>query len=171
MRDSDAPHPGGFGRFHTVNRIFDDGADRRLRAKLSRRGQEDVRCGFLLRNVVAGHNGVPAFRREADLVQVGVDLDEVGAGGDCDFQPGRLARADQFHRARKRPQLRGHQFQIDLVGAFLGVRQVERNAVLVRHPADVTVFTRTDEWQEILRLHGNPFLAEHGDRSGVNQRL
>src|SRR5206468_12899847 len=53
----------------------------------------------------------------------------------------------------------------------LGCGEIKREMILFGHSADVAIFTRANEWSEILRLNVEPLLLEHGNRRFVDERF
>jgi hypothetical protein len=136
-----------------------------------RRRQKDVRGRLLVDDVLRRHHRVPPGRRQADAVQIGLDLDQIGARSHREAQSGAAEFAGLRHRSREGREPGRHEREVDLVGAPLGLLEVEPHPVLLGDAAEITVLAGPDERQEILRGHRHAAFAKHRHGGVVDQRF
>lgn len=134
-------------------------------------GKKYIRGRLLVDDRLAGDHGIPLRRRQADLVEVRVDLDLVRARSHGGEEAGCAAASHQLDGTGERLQALGNQLQVDLVSAVLGGREVQRDAVLLGDAADISVLPGANERQEVFGCHRDTTLAEERHRSGVDERL
>lgn len=104
-------------------------------------------------------------------MQVGLDFDQIRAGGDRDPQPPTAAAIDQIHRPGEGVETFRDEPEIDFVGPFFGGGKIQREVVPLRDAADVTVLPRPDEGQEVFRLHPKSQFAKHLHGCRVDERF
>lgn len=171
LGDGDAFHAGGERCLDPIHGILDDHALIGLNSELTRGGEEEVGGGLLMDSILGGDHGFPPRDGQPDAVEVGLDLDEVRAGGHREPEAGVPKFAGFFDRAREGVELGRDEPEVDFVGAVFGLFDVEGDTVFLGDAADVAVFTGAHEREEIVGGDVDATFPEHGDGGFVDERL